>query len=54
MCSCGANLVVEVEHGGSMLRSERLMEEQRADRLLEQFRRDHKLCRINAAAKEAT
>lgn len=46
-CSCGAKLAVEYEDS-SIARTTGA--QQRADELLEKFRRDHKLCRVAKAA----
>lgn len=53
-CSCGATLLVEWRDDATRLNSNRLAIEARSDRLLAEFRRDHKLCRVSAAAKEAS
>jgi hypothetical protein len=50
-CCCGARIGVGYE-ASSPYRSR--PEQEAAERLLEQFRRDHKTCRINAAAVAAT
>lgn len=48
-CSCGAKLAVEFNFAPRYPPS---AEENQAQKLIEQFRRDHKVCRISAAAKE--
>lgn len=51
MCSCGATLLVE---WGDDTRAMLAQDAARAQTLLDQFRRDHKTCRIVMAAKERT
>ena len=47
-CSCGAEITVAYEAARNSYRSE----ESGAQKLLEQFRRDHKQCRVVAMTKE--
>lgn len=48
-CSCGAALSVEYDTAVHRM----MLDAQRADELLDKFRRDHRPCRISRAAKEA-
>lgn len=48
-CSCGAKLTVGFEASKPFRLSD---EHATADKLLEQFRRDHKVCRLSKAATE--
>ena len=50
-CSCGAKLALETDAGA--LHSRATIDATRADKLLENFRRDHKLCVAKAKPRRA-